>query len=63
MMFIDLWVEFYIELYVFFFLPSEFRARANALFEEYVAALATFEVNCPVLFVFAICILECTGVR
>ena len=47
----------------FFFLPSEFRARATALFEEYVAALATFEVNCQVLFVFAICILECTGVR
>lgn len=42
MMFIDLWVEFYIGLYVFFFLPSEFRARATALFEEYVAALATF---------------------
>lgn len=26
-------------------------------------ALATFEVTCQELFVFAICILECTGVR
>ena len=37
----------------FFFLPSEFRAGATALFEEYVVALATLEVTCQVLFVFA----------
>ena len=50
--------------FFFSFFPRSFApARLRFIFEEQVAALATFEVICQVLFVFATCIVECTGVR